>query len=474
MKHINIVIVFVFLVLVSPSVLGQYEVDFNDGNTSYYEALCWSIDDASVSTSHPIEGSKSIRTDNLSSNIGMIISPWVQLTGSGNLTFKHRIYSYNGTRTLKVYLLSEANPSGELILDYDYSNGTTHTESIAITQSGLYQVKWRFSGSGGNSRGQLDEISIPGTYASDPSNDCDPIDINPDTDGDGVPDNEDDYPADPYRAYNNYYPATGQATLAFEDLWPSDGDYDLNDVVVGYSFKIVTNASDNVVDLIGTIILRASGAGLHNGFGFQLPGVDPASIINTTGCDVLPASGYTFESNGLESGQTDATVIVFDDFFRFLVPIGGGTGVNTSAGQTVVPWDTLTVSMVFMNNGTPGSGGEVSLTDLNISEFNPFIIAGMIRGMEVHLPDYLPTDLADPDYFGTQDDDTDPVTGKYYKTAANLPWALNIYEEFDYPLEEVQITDAYLKFSEWVQSNGENYPDWYQDSPGYRNDANIY
>lgn len=119
-------------------------------------------------------------------------------------------------------------------------------------------------------------------------------------------------------------------------------------------------------------------------------------------------------------------------------------------------------------------GGAVSLTELNISEFNPFIVARMIRGMEVHLPDYLPTDLADPDYFGTEDDDTNPATGKYYKTSANLPWVLNIYEEFDYPLEEVPITDAYLKFGDWVQSNGEDYPDWYQDDPGYRDSEKIY
>ncbi|MBE0646156.1 MAG: LruC domain-containing protein [Bacteroidales bacterium] len=474
MKYFNIAIASLVLALATPSVFGQYEVDFDDGSTSYYEALCWYIDHASVSTSQPIEGNRSIRTDKLNSNIGTIISPWVLLSGSGNLTFKHRIYSFNGSRNLKVYLLSEANPSGELILNYDYSNGTTQTESIAITQSGLYQVKWVLSGSGGNSRGQLDLVSIPGTYASDPSSDCDPININPDTDGDGVPDSEDDYPADQYRAYNNYYPASGQATLAFEDLWPSDGDYDLNDVVVGYSFKIVTDADDDVVDLFGTFVLKASGAGLHNGFGFELPTVAPASVISTTGYDVLPSAGYSFGSNGLESGQTNATVIVFDDFFRITPPAPSTFGVNTWPTQQAVPYDTLTVTMVFMNNGTPGAGGAVSLTALNIAEFNPFIVAGMIRGMEVHLPDYPPTDLADPQYFGTIDDDSNPATGKYYKTAANLPWALNIYEVFDYPVEQVPITNAYLKFSDWVQSNGILFPNWYQNIAGYRNAANIY
>ncbi len=474
MKYFKLTLLLFILLMVTPSVFSQYEVDFESGNKSYYEGLCWDFDNADVKSNSPISGSKSVRTDKLDTKIGIIESPWVSLSGSGNLTFKHRIYSYNGSRTLKVYIISEANPSGDLILDYDYTNGTTITQIIAITQSGVYKFKWRFSGSGGNSRGQLDDITIPGTYASDPSNSCEPININPDADGDGVPDNEDDYPADPYRAYNNFYPASGQATLAFEDLWPSDGDYDLNDVVVGYSFKIVTNADDNVVDLIGTFILRASGAGLHNGFGFQLPSVDPTSIISTTGYDVLSASGYTFGSNGLETGQTDATAIVFDDFFRLMVPVGGGVGVNTSAGQPIVPWDTITVSMVFMNNGTPGAGGTVSLTALNIAGFNPFIMAGMERGKEVHLPDFEPTDKADPQYFGIEDDDSNSAAGKYYKTAANLPWALNIYETFDYPLEEISIIDAYLKFGDWVQSSGNLFPDWYQNNAGYRNAANIY
>ncbi|MFC2102086.1 LruC domain-containing protein [Bacteroidota bacterium] len=474
MKYTISLIASIILMLASPNVFSQYEVNFEAGNTGHYEDICWDFSDASVSNSDPIQGSKSVRTDNLSNNIGIITSPWVLLSGSGNLTFKHRINGFNGSRNLTVYLISEANPSGDEIFSYTYSNDNTIPQAIALSQSGLYKVKWRFSGSGGNSRGQLDDISIPGTYASDPTENCEPINTNPDSDGDGIPDNEDDYPADEYRAYNNFYPASGKATLAFEDLWPSDGDYDLNDVVVGYSFKTVTNASDEVVDLVGTFILRAAGAGLENGFGFQLPGVAPTSVISTTGYDVLPTSGYSFESNGLESGQTFATAIVFDNFFRIMPPIGGGVGVNTSDGQPEIPADTITVSMSFMNNGTPGPGGAVTLAELNIAEFNPFIVAGMIRGVEVHLPDYPPTDLADPLLFGTLDDDSDPLTGKYYKTAANLPWALNIYEEFDYPVEQVQINNAYLKFDEWVQSGGVLYPDWYQDIPGYRDASNIY
>ncbi len=59
-----------------------------------------------------------------------------------------------------------------------------------------------------------------------------------DADGDGVPNDEDDYPNDGDRAFDNYYPANGPGTLAYEDLWPGKGDYDFNDLVLDYRFKL--------------------------------------------------------------------------------------------------------------------------------------------------------------------------------------------------------------------------------------------
>jgi hypothetical protein len=59
-----------------------------------------------------------------------------------------------------------------------------------------------------------------------------------DSDGDGVSDQFDDYPDDPLRAFNNFYPSEdGFGTLAFEDLWPGKGDFDFNDMVIDYSIN---------------------------------------------------------------------------------------------------------------------------------------------------------------------------------------------------------------------------------------------
>jgi len=60
-----------------------------------------------------------------------------------------------------------------------------------------------------------------------------------DSDGDGVPNDEDAYPYDTERAFNNFYPSGDYASLAFEDLWPGLGDYDFNDLVLDYTIEKV-------------------------------------------------------------------------------------------------------------------------------------------------------------------------------------------------------------------------------------------
>jgi LruC domain-containing protein len=92
----------------------------------------------------------------------------------------------------------------------------------------------------------------------------------------------------------------------------------------------------------------------------------------------------------------------------------------------------------------------------------------------VHLPNYPPTDLADQNKLGVWDDDSDVVTGKYYLMANNLPWAITIYESFDYPIEKQDITWVHLKFAEWAVSGGVLFPNWYKNITGYRNNALIY
>jgi LruC domain-containing protein len=283
-----------------------------------------------------------------------------------------------------------------------------------------------------------------------------------DTDNDGVPDGDDDYPLDPLRAYDNYFPTIGYATLAFEDLWTHTGDYDFNDIVIDYRFQTVTNASNEVVEVFGSFITKALGAGHNNSFGFNLPNAN-ATLINNltvTGYDIVGGL-VTLNGDGLETGQTHPTVIVWDQSINFT------NLVNTLRSSWYTTPVTTTITMV----PTPLT---YTAADFALSTFNPFIIINQERGRELHLPDYEPTDLINIAFYGTWLDVTDPGSGVYFKTATDLPWGINIPESFAYPFEYADITTAHNHFQEWVESGGANYANWYQDLPDYRTAANIY
>jgi len=262
------------------------------------------------------------------------------------------------------------------------------------------------------------------------------------------------------------FPATGFGTLAFEDLWPSQGDYDFNDVVIDYQFKITMNGGNFVEEVEGSFVLRAFGAGYQNGFGFQLgSAINPASI-QVSGFS-LTENYITLNGNGTEVGQSRPTIILFDNAYNEMQHPGVGIGVNTEPTAPHVAPKSYTLTITFPAN-------TYTWNDLNIGNFNPFIIVNMDRGREVHLPGNPPTDLADPSFFGTFDDNTNLSEGRSYVDQNNLPWAINIYQKFDYPIEKQDIIWVHLKFVEWAQSGGELFPDWYKNLSGYRNQALIY
>lgn len=286
-----------------------------------------------------------------------------------------------------------------------------------------------------------------------------------DDDNDGVTDNFDDYPTDPNRAFDNYFPSQNAVgTLAFEDQWPSKGDYDFNDMVIDYNFNTITNAQNQVTQIRATITTKAIGASYHSGFGFQLP-IYPSLVASVTGTDIR-GSLITRNANGTEAGQSKATIIVYEDAFTQLPWPGGGIGVNTTAGAPYVQPKTLNVVITLT---TP-----VNTTILGLPPYNAFIFTNKNRANEVHLINFPPTDLANRSLLGTMHDNSNPAIGRYYVTAKNLPFAIDVAGPFDYSVEKTIITDTYTKFYQWGVSGGLQFLDWYKPVAGYRNTQKIF
>lgn len=283
-----------------------------------------------------------------------------------------------------------------------------------------------------------------------------------DTDSDGVLDKNDKYPTDPQKAFDMFTPGNGVfGSLAFEDQWPAKGDYDMNDLVIDYNFKLVANTANEVVEIKADFLIRAVGAAYRNGFGFELP-IDATKVQSVTG-SILHSNLVTLQANGTEAGNTRAVIIVTDDSKAFF---------NTSGFVNTKPTESL--QNPFPISLTIKFAQPIKMADLGYAPFNSFLMVNGDRGREVHLPDFQPTQKANVSLLGTSADTSRPNDGRYYKSGNNMPWAINLGLTFDYPVESRPVHEAHKMFSTWAQSSGITYRDWYKNLQGYRTPGFVF
>ncbi|NVN94597.1 MAG: LruC domain-containing protein [Bacteroidetes bacterium] len=486
------IILFVGLILTS-STHAQLTLTCESGNKTNETSACWDLETVSyVNDNLAITGSYSVQSNLLTNPLPtacFIKTPWMKM-GSGNITFKAKLSAANGTTRgiIFSYIAYEPlNPpyyeATPVIFDSTkWSSINTNQKTISSTiptsianSDKVYKIRISFVGTGGDSRIYGDDFVIPGNYWSNSANNCSPLLTIQDTDNDGVEDIQDAFPNNPYRANKYFFPIQNHfSSLAFEDLWPAKGDFDFNDVVVDYNSEVISDVENQVVEIDYQFKVRAIGASFKNGFGFELTNINPNSIRNVTGAIIKPGSIYSIAANGTENGQTSATIIAIGNVYDVLpYPGGNTTGVNTTLGAPYSTPQIINIKVSFIENGVAGSSGPVNISQLGSNTFNPFIIVNQNRGREVHLADHKPTSLANTALFGTLQDDSNPGIGRYYRTKTNLPWAINTYQSFQYPIEKTEITKAYLKLIDWVISNGTQYNDW-DSNTAYRVNSYIF
>lgn len=258
--------------------------------------------------------------------------------------------------------------------------------------------------------------------------------IEPDDDGDGVPNRKDAFPNDPLRAYKTSFPTIGKQILAFEDLWPSTGDYDFNDLVIENTVEFRKNANNQLVDAIVNVKVLGLGAGLSSGLGIHL----------------LKGDKTPFNSNLIAGINGSATldpavtngIIVFNDDRKALKPFYNNNGFGPSGAP-----QTFTFIISFNAN----AGGQFILPDFYIYRTNE-------RGRETHQSGFPATSAATTALIGTNKDNGS------YRTTNGLPWVVEVVspnaEYFRHPIEKVDMGTAYPKFKAWAQSNGKRYIGW--------------
>lgn len=267
-----------------------------------------------------------------------------------------------------------------------------------------------------------------------------------DTDGDGIADENDYAPNDPTFAFYSRTPTSGWYTLSFEDMWPYEGDYDLNDFVTHYAYGTYTNASNQVTrfDYYGQAIAR--GASQDNSFAISLAGLDASNVSSLT-------KTYDSETTSLtpESGHNGELVFVVIDSVSDMLPSSEAYHFyNTEEGDVRGVVD-YSVSLVI----------DGSISSISGNVFNPFIFKSNAREKEVHLMNYPNTDLANTAIFGEGADDSIVDNNEYYQTSNGLPWALDIPASWSHPYERKDACVAYPNIVDWAQSGGAQHSSWF-------------
>lgn len=351
-------------------------------------------------------------------------------------------FGHRGRGGNDVISLFIGEPGSESLVTTETTGTSEWAEYYGIYTVPVGQTTTRFrweavsTGSGNNSIGNfLDGISFG---------------IACDTDNDGVLDIYDEDPEDPNVTVTPASYLPGQASAgryAFEDFWPKKGDFDYNDLVLGYNYVNYKDGNGKVVSIACNYEVVGVGASKKIGFGISLDDLTSSQISAVTGART---STINTQSNGCEAGHNKAVIIMFEDAHN-LLGVSTGRITNTDASVAEVPTFSFVVTINF----------ETPIDEGDIGNINPFIFVGGERGHEIHFMNQLPTALADTNLFGDEDDRTNPSLNRYYVDAAGFPWAMNFPSAFAYPQERVDVLQAYPIFSSWVGSGGTANLNWY-------------
>lgn len=245
-----------------------------------------------------------------------------------------------------------------------------------------------------------------------------------DSDGDGVPDSLDYYPLDPTRAAMVRTPTSGYYTVAFEDLYPKEGDADFNDYVVRVYNEQDLNAQGDVVRVRGHYTHVAHGAAYVHTLHVIMNGV---------------SGSYTYERdepNGTPVEQNSGQIELNSSFQ--LMPNSSTTISSWNSRKT----DTFEVGQsshfeVILDQ-------PASTLDLGSAPFDIYLHV-INTDKDIHFSGR---------YFNADGSDK-------YLDKNGFPWALMMPGDWDWPYERQNIHQAYPEFKPWYTSEGKDYTDWY-------------
>lgn len=235
-----------------------------------------------------------------------------------------------------------------------------------------------------------------------------------------------------------------RGVYAFEDEWPKAGDYDMNDVLVQYTYQKTFNIYNNI---------------LNESFTFK-------TFFNKS---TVFTNGLGFTLTNAENGNSSAYLIKKEGESEFSQATGDDKII--SEGNVILLTNNVKINPNAEYKITRQYGEETSSKNKETT-IDAFIYRSSNGGrLEVHCPMQKPTSKVDNSLFGQEDDRSVPEQGIYYISNKENIYPFAFYlsnaniddiaelKDFD-KNERVPINELYPEFINWAKF-GEN-PDWYK------------
>ena len=236
-----------------------------------------------------------------------------------------------------------------------------------------------------------------------------------------------------------------EGVYAYEDLWPSAGDYDMNDALVDvkedrvltlFTYKNKTYMTKQTFNLY----TDQNYVEKKSGLAFTLETTKNAAPTSIVMKKILPGSEEPVEANFIKDGDV---YLVTDD----------------------IKGELHTTYILELNY-------EGGIQDIKAAKIKPFIYRNEEGGKrwEVHIPMEAPTAKMNTSYFGKYSDMSDPKQGLYFVGEGHYPFAFYLsgvsIDAFKnnilkFKNEKRPIDEFFPEFIEWSTSNGQSCCDWY-------------
>ncbi|QRY58268.1 LruC domain-containing protein [Sphingobacterium siyangense] len=244
----------------------------------------------------------------------------------------------------------------------------------------------------------------------------------------------------------------GTYSYAFEDNWPSIGDYDMNDFVVDVAITKVQNSANKITKLKLVNKIRSVGAKNRLAAAIQLDGILATNVKSVKYTNTnLVGQNLPLGSNGVESNQKYAVVTLCDDAHKAF-GISDTQFISTQNGSFQPVESEITIEF------------NTALDNFTFADLNSFIITNGYKvssRTEIHLVGYKATDKMNKTLVENQTAKGQLSANDPFRSSKGEPWGLSIPVSFVYPNEYKKITGVYPKFQSWALSGGSQDTNWY-------------